>query len=152
MFTSVTGIARLLGPQRRRSFAQRAFSLALALVWLIAIAAPVRLFYCKMTQRTHVSACCAGGSHSNEQTQAAQSSIEEPAAPCCEPRHSSSLNVSSASAQRFAPGPFVQGLALLLPRVTALPEQLCALRPQWLIRDGPSSARELRALLQVFLN
>lgn len=146
-------MARLLGPQRRRSFAQRAFSLGLALVWWIAVAAPVRYFYCRMAQRTHVSACCAGESHARHaEAPGAQPSIEEPAAPCCEPRQSSSLNVSSASAPRFEPGAFVQGLALLLPRVTALPEQLSALRPHWPIRAGPSSARELRALLQVFLN
>jgi hypothetical protein len=146
-------MARLLGSQRHRSFAQRAFSLGFALVWLIAVAAPVRYFYCKMAQRTHVHACCAGGAHASAgDGQGAQASVEEPEAPCCEPRQSSSLNVSSASAPRFEPGPFVQGLALLLPRITALPEQLSALRPHWPIRAGPRSARELRALLQVFLN
>ena len=146
-------MARLLGSQRRRSFASRAFSLALALVWLIAVAAPVRYFYCKMAQRTHASACCAGEAHaSNRDVESAQARIEEPEAPCCEARQSRSLNVSSASVQRFEPGPVVQGLALVLPRLIALPEQLSAPWSHWPIRAGPSSARELRALLQVFLN
>jgi hypothetical protein len=153
MFAGVTGMARLLGSQRRRTFAARAFGLGLALVWLIAVAAPVRYFYCKMAQRTHTSACCADESQApHAEAESAEPSIEEPGAPCCEPRESRSLNVSSASVQRFEPGPFVQGLALVLPRLVALPEQPSAPSPHWPIRAGPSSARELRALLQVFLN
>lgn len=153
MFNGVTGIARWLNTARRDSFARRAFGLSLALVWLVAVAAPVRYFFCKMSERTHTSACCADESHAaTENAPAAPTSIEEPTGACCEPRHSSSLNASFVSTQRFEPAAFVQGLSLLLPLIWTVPEQRHALRTQWPIRAGPSSAHERRALLQVFLN
>jgi hypothetical protein len=153
MFVGVTGTAGWLNTARRDSFARRAFSLSLALVWLVAAAAPVRYFFCKMSEGTHTSACCVDEFHALEEpAPGAQTSVEESQGSCCEPRQSTSLNVSSVSAPRFDPASFVQSLALLLPFVWTAPEQRHALRAQWPIRAGPSSARERHALLQVFLN
>ncbi len=142
-----------LGSARRDSFAQRAFSLSLAIVWLCAVAAPVRYFFCKMSERTHTSACCADESHeATPPARGAATSVEEQEGSCCEPRQSSSLNASSVSAQRFEPGPLLHALLLLLPSAWQAPDERRASRPHWPIRAGPSSARERRALLQVFLN